>query len=115
MNLALFLLAFGWTAAMASSRIAFLMPGGAGTLVRGQPTWRTMLAASLVVAEAAMAVWAALSLPIIWALAILAAGLGIGVVAVSNARLAAFLYLKPALDVVALAAAAALWGLFNPL
>ncbi len=100
---------------MASSRIAFLMPGGARTMIAGQPAWRSMLAATLVVAEAAIAVWAVLALPLLWALAILLAGLAIGVFAVSNARLAAFLYLKPALDVVALCAAAALWGLANPL
>ena len=115
MKLALFLLAFGWTAAMASSRIAFVMPGGSRTLVTGQPTWRSMLAATLVVAEAAMAVWAVLALPIVWALGVLGAGLGIGMLAVSQGRLAAFFYLKPALDVVALASAAALWGLFIPL
>ena len=81
-----------------------------------RPTaWRSMLAATLVVAEAAMAVWAVLALPIVWALGVLGAGLGIGMLAVSQGRLAAFFYLKPALDVVALASAAALWGLFNPL
>lgn len=114
-NLALFLCAFGWTAAMASSRIAMLMPGGARTMVAGQPAWRSMLAATLVVAEAAIAVWAVLALPLLWAAGVLLAGLAIGVFAVSNARLAAFLYLKPGLDVIALCVAAALWGLANPL
>lgn len=115
MNLALFVFAFGWTCAMASSRIALLVPGGAKTMVAQAPAWRSVLAATLVVAEAAIAVWAVMSLPLVTALGVLLAGLAIGWFAVTRATLAAALYLKPALDIAALAAAAFLWGTLNPL
>lgn len=115
MEVALFVFAFGWTCAMAASRIAFLAPGGAKAVLAGAPAWRAVLAATLVVAEAAMAVWAFLALPLVMAAGVLLAGLAIAWFAVTRATLAAVHILKPGLDLLALVAAAFLWATANPL
>lgn len=114
MSFELFILAFGWTLGIASTRIQLLIPGEESWLFVAPP-WRIALAAGLVVAEASMIVWAFAALSAQMAFMILIGGFGVGMLSIKKAGEHAVSVTKPLLDGIAILAAACLWSIYFPL
>lgn len=114
MNSTLFILAFGWTFAMAATRIQLLTPGEEAWLFTAQ-AWRIALAAGLVIAEIAFIAWAFLQLSPQVAAMILIGGFGVGMLSIKSVSEAAINIAKPLMDAIAIGCAACLWLLFFPL